>query len=158
LERPKKSTTVSFWHDRANAKSLYADGDLTLAAYATALQVVTAYASIDRQPLDRDLYRKVAKGETTMLRELVEYASRVRQWPPRAEGFPREMWRASAGFYVRMLDLEAKGATKVADFPKLRQEFRLRRLRLAHGFDRCQRRGEILRRRRRQRLGPQAAA
>ena len=39
------------------AETLYTDGDLTLAAYAAALQVVTSYSSIDRQPLDRDLYR-----------------------------------------------------------------------------------------------------
>ncbi len=62
------------WHERSNAESLYTDGDLTLAAYAAALQVVTAYSSIDRQPLDRDLYRKLAKGETTMLRDLISYA------------------------------------------------------------------------------------
>jgi len=49
------------WHARAGAETLYTDGDLTLAAYAAALQVVTAYSTIDRQPLDRDLYRKLAK-------------------------------------------------------------------------------------------------
>ena len=65
------------WHERSNAESLYTDGDLTLAAYAAALRVVTAYSSIDRQPLDRDLYRKLAKGETTMLRELVDYAAQI---------------------------------------------------------------------------------
>ncbi len=51
------------WHERTNAETLYTDGDLTLAAYAAALQVVTSYSSIDRQPLDRDLYRKLDKGE-----------------------------------------------------------------------------------------------
>src|SRR5262249_23370454 len=43
------------------AETLYTDGDLTLAAYAAALQVVTSYSTIDRQPLDRDLYRRLDK-------------------------------------------------------------------------------------------------
>jgi putative DNA methylase len=114
------------WHERANAESLYTDGDLTLAAYAAALQVVTAYSSIDRQPLDRDLYRKLGKGETTMLRELVEYAAQVANGLLVPAGFARDMWRdltASERFYVRMLDMEARGSTKVADFQNFAKSF-----------------------------------
>jgi hypothetical protein len=46
------------WHEKSHAEILYTDGDVTLAAYAAALQVVTSYSAIDRQPLDRDLDRK----------------------------------------------------------------------------------------------------
>jgi len=114
------------WHERTNAETLYTDGDLTLAAYAAALQVVTAYSSIDRQPLDRDLYRKLGKGETTMLRDLVDYAAQVANSLLVPEGFPREMWRdllAAERFYVRMLDMEAKGSAKVADFQNFAKSF-----------------------------------
>jgi putative DNA methylase len=114
------------WHERTNAETLYTDGDLTLAAYAAALQVVTAYSTIDRQPLDRDLYRRLAKGETTMLRELVDYAAQVANSLLVPEGFPREMWRdlgAAERFYVRMLDMEAKGSAKVADFQNFAKSF-----------------------------------
>lgn len=114
------------WHERTNAETLYTDGDLTLAAYAAALQVVTAYSSIDRQPLDRDLYRKLAKGETTMLRDLVDYAAQVANSLLVPEGFPRDMWRdlmAAERFYVRMLDMEAKGSAKVADFQNFAKSF-----------------------------------
>lgn len=114
------------WHERANAETLYTDGDLTLAAYAAALQVVTAYSTIDRQPLDRDLYRKLAKGETTMLRELIGYAESVANNLLVPEGFPREMWRdlkTPERFYIRMLDMEAKGSTKVADFQNFAKSF-----------------------------------
>ncbi len=114
------------WHQRSNAETLYTDGDLTLAAYAAALQVVTAYSSIDRQPLDRDLYRKLAKNETTMLRDLVDYAAQVANSLLVPEGFPREMWRdllAAERFYVRMLDMEAKGSAKVADFQNFAKSF-----------------------------------
>lgn len=114
------------WHERTNAETLYTDGDLTLAAYAAALQVVTAYSSIDRQPLDRDLYRKLAKGETTMLRDLVDYAAQVANSLLVPEGFPRDMWRdllAAERFYVRMLDMEAKSSAKVADFQNFAKSF-----------------------------------
>jgi putative DNA methylase len=113
------------WREH-NADTLYTDGDLTLAAYATALQVVTAYSTIDRQPLDRDLYRKLAKGETAMLRDLVDYAAQVANSLLVPGGFPREMWRdlgAAERFYVRMLDVEAKGSTKVADFQNFARSF-----------------------------------
>jgi putative DNA methylase len=114
------------WHERSNAESLYTDGDLTLAAYAAALQVVTAYSSIDRQPLDRDLYRKLAKGETIMLRDFIDYAAQVANALLVPEGFPRDMWcdlGAPERFYVRMLDMEAKGSAKVADFQNFAKSF-----------------------------------
>ena len=42
------------------------------------------------------------------------------------EGFPRDMWRdlgAAERFYVRMLDMEAKGSAKVADFQNFAKSF-----------------------------------
>ena len=108
------------------AETLYTDGDLTLAAYAAALQVVTSYSTIDRQPLDRDLYRKLDKGEHTMIRDLVEYAAQVANGLLVPTGFPRDAWRdlgPAERFYVRMLDMEAKGATKVADFQNFAKSF-----------------------------------
>jgi putative DNA methylase len=108
------------------AEALYTDGDLTLAAYAAALQVVTSYSTIDRQPLDRDLYRKLAKNERTMIRDLVEYAAQVANGLLVPTGFPHDAWRdlgPSERFYVRMLDMEAKGATKVADFQNFAKRF-----------------------------------
>jgi putative DNA methylase len=114
------------WHERANAETLYTDGDLTLAAYAAALQVVTSYSTIDRQPLDRDLYRKLDKNERTTIRDLVEYAAQVANGLLVPTDFPRDAWRdlgPSERFYVRMLDMEGKGATKVADFQNFAKSF-----------------------------------
>jgi putative DNA methylase len=112
--------------DAWTAETLYTDGDLTLAAYAAALQVVTSYSTIDRQPLDRDLYRKLKKGEATMLRELIGYAEQIANGLLVPESFPHDMWRdigSPERFYVRMLDMEAKGATKVADFQNFAKSF-----------------------------------
>jgi putative DNA methylase len=109
-----------------SAETLYTDGDLTLAAYAAALRVVTTYSTIDRQPLDRDLYRKLDKGERTMIRELVDYAAQVANGLLVPSEFPRAFWRdlvPSERFYVRMLDMESKGAAKVADFQNFARSF-----------------------------------
>jgi putative DNA methylase len=114
------------WHERTHGETLYTDGDLTLAAYAAALQVVTTYSTIDRQPLDRDLYRKLAKNERSVMRDLVDYAAQVANSLLVPQGFPRDMWRdlsPSERFYVRMLDMEAKGASKVADFQNFARSF-----------------------------------
>lgn len=107
-------------------ETLYTDGDLTLAAYAAALQVVTSYSTIDRQPIDRDLYRKLEKGERSMIRDLVDYAASVANTMLVPEGFPRDAWRdldPASRFYVRMLDMEAKGEPKVADFQNFARSF-----------------------------------
>lgn len=107
-------------------ETLYTDGDLTLAAYAAALEVVTGYTTIDRQPLDRDLYRKLERNESTMLRDLIDYAESIANNLLVPEGFSREMWRdleKSARYYVRMLDVEAKGSAKVADFQAFAKSF-----------------------------------
>jgi len=112
--------------DDWQGETLYTDGDLTLAAYAAALQVVTAYSTIDRQPIDRDLYRKLEKGEKSMIRDLVDYAASLANATLVPEGFPRDAWRdldPPSRFYVRMLDMEAKGAPKVSDFQNFAKSF-----------------------------------
>ena len=61
-----------------------------------------------------------------MLRELVDYAERIANGLLVPGGFPREMWRdlgKPERYYVRMLDMEAKGATKVADFQNFAKSF-----------------------------------
>jgi putative DNA methylase len=112
--------------DEIVGETLYTDGDLTLAAYAAALQVVTAYSTIDRQPLDRDLYRELPRGGRSALRELIDYAAQVANGILVPEGFPNEMWRdldAPSRFYVRMLDMEDKGTSKLSDFQDFAKSF-----------------------------------
>ena len=107
------------------------------------LQVVTSYSTIDRQPLDRDLYRKLAKGERTMIRDLVDYAAQVANGLLVPTDFPRDTWRdlgPPERFYVRMLDMEAKGATKVADFQNFAKSFAYGDYTDADGLHRGQRR------------------
>lgn len=108
------------------SERLYTDGDLQLAAYAAALRVITGYATIDRKDVGADVYRKLAKGEKTVIRELIEYAASVANNKLVPDGFPPPMWRdlgAPSRFYVRMLDMEHKGTTKFADYQDFARTF-----------------------------------
>lgn len=108
------------------SERLYTDGDLQLAAYAAALRVITGYATIDRKDVGADVYRRLAKGEKTVIRELIEYAASVANNKLVPDGFPPAMWRdldAASRFYVRMLDMESKGTTKFADYQDFARTF-----------------------------------
>ncbi|MGU3463586.1 anti-phage-associated DUF1156 domain-containing protein [Methylobacterium sp. C33D] len=108
------------------SESLYTDGDLQLAAYAAALRVITNYATIDRKEVGADVYRKLAKGEKTVIRELIEYAASVANNKLVPDGFSPAMWRdldAPSRFYVRMLDMESNGITRFADFQDFARTF-----------------------------------
>jgi putative DNA methylase len=108
------------------SERLYSDGDLQLAAYAAALRVITTYSTIDRKEVGADVYRKLAKGEKTIIRELIEYAASVANNKLVPDGFPANMWRdldSGSRFYVRMLDMEASGSTRFADYQDFARSF-----------------------------------
>lgn len=122
------TTLDSGWTTATGGETLYTDGDLTLAAYAAALRVVTAYATIDRRDVGADVFRDVPRREITPLRALIDYAASVanRELVPR--DFARGAWRdlnPASRFYVRMLDMEARGKPKVADFQNFAKSFAL---------------------------------
>lgn len=105
---------------------LYTDGDLQLAAYAAALRVITGYRTIDRRDVGADVYRKLARGEKTVIRELIDYASAVANNLLIPDGCSRSLWREldpRARFYFRMLDMETAGPTKVADYQSFAKTF-----------------------------------
>jgi putative DNA methylase len=61
-----------------------------------------------------------------MILGLVDYAAQVANGMLVPTNFPKDMWRdldAPERFYVRMLDMEAKGSTKVADFQNFAKSF-----------------------------------
>ena len=59
--------------------------------------------------------------EKTPLRTLIDYAESVANRELVPQGFARAAWRdlpKESRFYVRMLDMEARGTPKVADSPE----------------------------------------
>lgn len=127
-ELSRLTTLSDGWTRSTGGEALYTDGDLTLAAYAAALRVVTAYATIDRRDVGADVLRDVPKNEKTPLRTLIDYAESVANRELVPQGFARAAWRdlpKESRFYVRMLDMEARGTPKVADFQNFAKSFAL---------------------------------
>ena len=127
-ELARLTTLSDGWTNSTGGEALYTDGDLTLAAYAAALRVVTAYATIDRRDVGADVLRDVPKNEKTPLRTLIDYAESVANRELVPQGFARAAWRdlpKESRFYVRMLDMEARGTPKVADFQNFAKSFAL---------------------------------
>ena len=127
-ELSRLTTLSDGWTRSTGGEALYTDGDLTLAAYAAALRVVTAYATIDRRDVGADVLRDVPKNEKTPLRTLIDYAESVANRELVPLGFARAAWRdlpKESRFYVRMLDMEARGTPKVADFQNFAKSFAL---------------------------------
>jgi putative DNA methylase len=127
-ELSRLTTLSDGWTRSTGGEALYTYGDLTLAAYAAALRVVTAYATIDRRDVGADVLRDVPKNEKTPLRTLIDYAESVANRELVPQGFARAAWRdlpKESRFYVRMLDMEARGTPKVADFQNFAKSFAL---------------------------------
>jgi putative DNA methylase len=114
--------------DDWTGERLYTDGDYQLAAYAAALRVITSYKTIDRRDVGADVYRKLGRGERTVIRELIDYAASVANNMLVPDGCNQNLWRdldPASRFYFRMLEMESKGGVKFADFQNFAKTFAL---------------------------------
>ena len=108
---------------------VFNDSDLHMAGYAAALKVLTGYTSIGGEDVTTFALRPRRKGETTVVDEIVEQAAETANGLLVPEGLERETWHAIAGirlFYLRMLDMETTGASKLDNYQNFAKAFRVR--------------------------------
>jgi putative DNA methylase len=108
---------------------VFNDSDLQMAGYAAALKVLTGYTSIGGEDVTTFALRPRRKGETTVVDEIVEQAAETANSLLVPEGLERETWHAIAGiqrFYLRMLDMETTGASKLDNYQNFAKAFRVR--------------------------------
>jgi putative DNA methylase len=108
---------------------VFNDSDLQMAGYAAALKVLTGYTSIGGEDVTTFALRPRRKGETTVVDEIVEQAAETANSLLVPEGLDRETWHAIAGiqrFYLRMLDMETTGASKLDNYQNFAKAFRVR--------------------------------
>jgi putative DNA methylase len=108
---------------------VFNDSDLQMAGYAAALKVLTGYTSIGGEDVTNFALRPRRKGETTVVDEIVEQAAETANGLLVPEGLERETWHAIAGiqrFYLRMLDMETTGASKLDNYQNFAKAFRVR--------------------------------
>jgi putative DNA methylase len=108
---------------------VFNDSDLQMAGYAAALKVLTGYTSIGGEDVTTFALRARRKGETRVVDEIVEQAAETANSLLVPEGLDRETWAAIGGiqrFYLRMLDMETTGASKLDNYQNFAKAFRVR--------------------------------
>jgi adenine-specific DNA methylase len=107
---------------------VFNDSDLQMAGYAAALKVLTAYTTIGGEDVTTFALRPRKKGETTVVDEIVQQAAEAANSLLVPEGLAAETWQRISGiqrFYLRMMDMETTGASKLDNYQNFAKAFRV---------------------------------
>lgn len=107
---------------------VFNDADLQMAGYAAALKVLTAYTKIGETDVTTFALRPRVRGEVTVVDEIVQQASEAANSLLVPEGVTLDTWQAIGGiqrFYLRMLDMESVGASKLDNYQNFAKAFRV---------------------------------
>ena len=105
---------------------VFNDSDLQMAGYAAALKVLTGYTSIGGEDVTSFALRPKQKGQVTVVDEIVQQASEAANSLLIPEGLQADTWNAIKGiqrFYLRMLDMETTGASKLDNYQNFAKAF-----------------------------------
>ncbi len=111
-----------------HGEPVFNDSDLQMAGYAAALKVLTAYTHIGGEDVTSFALRPRAKGEITVVDEIVQQAAETASSLLVPEGLSAGTWARLTGierFYCRMLDMETTGATKLDNYQNFAKAFRV---------------------------------
>jgi putative DNA methylase len=109
-------------------ENLFEDADLQMAGYAAALRVLTRYQTIDGNDMPSEALRPRVKGQTTLVDELIAFAVDIANGYMLPEGMNPRVWEACTGierFYLKMLDMEAKGLHVLSNFINFSNAFKV---------------------------------
>ncbi|MBY6226420.1 anti-phage-associated DUF1156 domain-containing protein [Ferrimonas balearica] len=107
---------------------VFNDSDLQMAGYAAALKVLTSYTHIGGEDVTNFALRPRTKGEVTVVDEIVQQAAEAANSLLVPEGLSAESWQKLSGiqrFYLRMMDIETTGATKLDNYQNFAKAFRV---------------------------------
>lgn len=111
-----------------HGEPVFNDSDLQMAGYAAALKVLTAYTHIGGEDVTTFALRPRARGEVTVVDEIVEQAAETASSLLVPEGLTADTWAQLTGierFYCRMLDMETTGAQKLDNYQNFAKAFRV---------------------------------
>ncbi len=115
-------------HSGGRVENLFEDVDLQMAGFAAALRVLTRYTHIDGRDMAAEALRPKAPGADSLTDELIAYAVAVANEELVPDGISRTAWEALGGverFYLRMLDVESSGASKLDSYQNFAKAFRV---------------------------------
>ena len=107
---------------------IFNDSDLQMAGYAAALKVLTDYTKIEGEDVTDFALRPRRKGEVTVVDEIVQQASETANSLLVPEGLSPDTWQRISGiqrFYLRMMDMESTGASKLDNYQNFAKAFRV---------------------------------
>jgi putative DNA methylase len=110
-------------------ENVFEDADVQMAGYAAALRALTRYARIDGRDMTAEAIRPRVKGETTFVDDLITFAVGTANQCLVPQGIERELWNKLSGaerFYLKMLDLEARGAKTLDNYQNFAKAFKVR--------------------------------
>ena len=110
-------------------ENVFEDADIQMAGYAAALRVLTRYAVIDGRDMTTEAMRPRVKGETTFVDSLIEFAVDTANQCLVPQGIPKAHWdklKPAERFYLKMLELEARGAKKLDNYQNFAKAFKVR--------------------------------
>jgi putative DNA methylase len=110
-------------------ENVFEDADIQMAGYAAALRVLTRYAVIDGRDMTVEAVRPRVKGETTFVDGLIAFAVDTANECLVPEGLAKSHWDnllPAERFYLKMLDLEARGAKTLDNYQNFAKAFKVR--------------------------------
>ena len=111
-----------------HGEPVFNDSDLQMAGYAAALKVLTSYTRIGDQDVTSFALRPRQRGEVTVVDEIVQEAAEAANSLLVPEGLGSETWARLNGmqrFYLRMMDMETTGASKLDNYQNFAKAFRV---------------------------------
>lgn len=110
------------------SENLFEDADLQMAGYAAALRVLTGYTHIDGKDMTAEALRPREKGDRGLVGEVIDYAVQVANEHLVPEGISPSIWEKlshSERYYLKMLDIESAGISKLDNFQNFAKAFRV---------------------------------
>lgn len=110
-------------------ENVFEDADLQMAGYAAAQRVLTRYAIIDGRDMAVEAIRPRVKGEITFGDDLIAFAVDTANQCLVPPGIAKAYWDSLSGaerFYLKLVDLEAKGLRTLDNYQNFAKAFKVR--------------------------------
>ena len=110
-------------------ENVFEDADIQMAGYAAALRTLTRYARIDGRDMTSEAIRPRVKNETTFVDGLISFAVDTANQCLVPQGIANPLWEKLSGaerFYLKMLDLEARGVKTLDNYQNFAKAFKVR--------------------------------
>jgi putative DNA methylase len=123
-------------------QNVFEDADIQMAGYAAALRVLTRYSTIDGRDMVAEAVRPTVRGETTFVDELIAFAVSTANQYLVPQGIETKHWDRLSGidrFYLKMTDLEGRGAGTLDNYQNFAKAFKVRDFRTFMGDQRANR-------------------